>query len=184
MRNSLKEDVARSGGCARRCTSTWRIAGFVHWASTARCRIIRRSRRTGMAASATATCCAGCLRPCCSAASTRGLVGGEGFAVDASLIHADAGDRTRVEGSAGLPSGSAGRAVEEYLAVLDDAAFGAAYRPPSATSRWANTRPRVRASAANSVVPTTPRMPYSRRTAGSNRCGMAGTPRVRYPHKS
>jgi IS5 family transposase len=113
-----------------------------------------------------------------------GLVGGKGFAVDASLIHADAGDRTRVEGSAGLPSGSAGRAVEEYLAVLDDAAFGAAYRPPSATSRWANTRPRVRASAANSVVPTTPRMPYSRRTAGSNRCGMAGTPRVRYPHKS
>src|SRR6266513_678130 len=55
-----------------------------------------------------------------------GLVGGEGFAVDASLIRADASDRTRVEGAAGLPSGAAGRAVEEYLAVLDDAAFGAA----------------------------------------------------------
>src|SRR6266581_1864810 len=55
-----------------------------------------------------------------------GLVGGEGFAVDASLIHADAGDRNRVEGSAGLPPEAAGRAVEEYLAVLDDAAFGAA----------------------------------------------------------
>src|SRR6266705_4267305 len=55
-----------------------------------------------------------------------GLVGGEGFAVDASLIHADAGDRNRVEGSAGLPPKAAGRAVEEYLAVLDDAAFGAA----------------------------------------------------------
>jgi transposase len=32
-----------------------------------------------------------------------GLVGGEGFAVDASLIHADAGDRNRIEGAAGLP---------------------------------------------------------------------------------
>src|ERR1700722_6567674 len=55
-----------------------------------------------------------------------GLVGGEGFAVDASLIQADTSDRNRVEGTAGLPPGAAGRAVEEYLAVLDDAAFGAA----------------------------------------------------------
>jgi transposase len=57
-----------------------------------------------------------------------GLVGGEGFAVDASLIRADASDRTRVEGAAGLPPDVASRAVEEYLAVLDDAAFGAATR--------------------------------------------------------
>ena len=55
-----------------------------------------------------------------------GLVGGEGFAIDASLIQADASDRTRVEGAAGLPPNTVGRAVEEYLAVLDDAAFGAA----------------------------------------------------------
>src|SRR5215475_3245318 len=55
-----------------------------------------------------------------------GLVGGEGFAVDASLIQADASDRTRVQGAAGLPPDAAGRAVEEYFAVLDDAAFGAA----------------------------------------------------------
>src|SRR5207248_8201292 len=55
-----------------------------------------------------------------------GLVGGEGFAVDASLIQADASDRARVEGAAGLPRDAAGRAVEEYLAVLDDAAFGGA----------------------------------------------------------
>src|ERR1041385_8142353 len=41
-------------------------------------------------------------------------------------IQADASDRTRVEGTAGLPPGSAGRAVDEYLAVLDDAAFGTA----------------------------------------------------------
>src|SRR5262249_31985996 len=45
-----------------------------------------------------------------------GLVGGEGFAVDASLIAADASDRTRIEGAAGLPPDAAGRAVEEYLA--------------------------------------------------------------------
>src|SRR5712671_3071643 len=50
-----------------------------------------------------------------------GLVGGEGFAVDASLIQADASDRNRVEGAAGLPPEAAGRAVEEYLAALDRA---------------------------------------------------------------
>jgi hypothetical protein len=44
-----------------------------------------------------------------------GLVGGEGFAVDASLIRADVSERTRV-GGAGLPPEAAGRAVEEYLA--------------------------------------------------------------------
>ena len=72
-----------------------------------------------------------------------GLVGGQGFAVDASLIHADAGDRTRVEGAAGLPSHAASRAAEEYLAVLDDAAFGAATEvtpkfiaPADPAARW------------------------------------------------
>ena len=72
-----------------------------------------------------------------------GLVGGEGFAVDASLIQADASDRTRVEGVAGLPPDAAGRAVEEYLAVLDDAAFGAASEvtpkfiaPADPATRW------------------------------------------------
>ena len=72
-----------------------------------------------------------------------GLVGGEGFAVDASLIQADASDRTRVEGAAGLPPDAAGRAVEEYLAVLDDAAFGAASEvtpkfiaPADPATRW------------------------------------------------
>src|SRR5437764_8643376 len=72
-----------------------------------------------------------------------GLVGGEGFAVDASLIQADASDRTRVEGTAGLPPDAVGRAVEEYLAVLDDAAFGAASEvtpkfiaPADPATRW------------------------------------------------
>src|SRR5499425_3005127 len=71
------------------------------------------------------------------------LVGGEGFAVDASLIQADASDRNRVEGAAGLPPEAAGRAVEEYLAALDDAAFGAASEvtpkfiaPADPATRW------------------------------------------------
>src|SRR5271154_246693 len=55
-----------------------------------------------------------------------GLVGGEGFAVDASLIKAEANRQKGVEGEKGLPPEATGRAVEEYLAVLDDAAFGAA----------------------------------------------------------
>ena len=55
-----------------------------------------------------------------------GLVGGEGFAVDASLIKADANRQRSVPGSEGLPSEATSHAVREYLAVLDDAAFGAA----------------------------------------------------------
>src|SRR5215469_17374933 len=54
------------------------------------------------------------------------LVGGEGFAVDASLIKADANRQKGIEGDKGLPPEAAGRAIDEYLAVLDDAAFGAA----------------------------------------------------------
>jgi transposase len=51
-----------------------------------------------------------------------GLVGGEGFAVDASLIKADANRQKGIEGEKGLPPEATGRAVQEYLAVLDDAA--------------------------------------------------------------
>jgi transposase len=58
-----------------------------------------------------------------------GLVGGEGFAVDASLIVADANKQRSVPGSewnkARDPQGTS-RAMREYLATLDDAAFGAA----------------------------------------------------------
>src|SRR3954469_11097334 len=54
------------------------------------------------------------------------LVGGEAFAVDASLIKADANRQKGIEGDKGLPPEAAGRAIDEYLAVLDDAAFGAA----------------------------------------------------------
>ena len=48
-----------------------------------------------------------------------GLVGGEAFAVDASLIRADANRQKGIEGAKGLPAEATGRAVKEYLAVLD-----------------------------------------------------------------
>src|SRR6478609_4296281 len=51
---------------------------------------IRLSRRTDTAVSAKAICCGACSRRSCGAASVMGLVGGEGFAIDASLIKADA----------------------------------------------------------------------------------------------
>src|SRR6202161_2566369 len=54
------------------------------------------------------------------------LVGGEGFAVDASLIKADANRQKGIEGDKGLPPEATSRAIDEYLAVLNDAAFGAA----------------------------------------------------------
>jgi len=72
-----------------------------------------------------------------------GLVGGEAFAVDASLIRADANRQKGIEGERGLPAEATGRAVEEYLAVLDNAAFGAATEvmpkfisPADPAARW------------------------------------------------
>jgi transposase len=71
------------------------------------------------------------------------LVGGEGFAVDASLIKADANRQRGIEGDKGLPAEATGRAIDEYLAVLDDAAFGAATEvtpkfvsPSDPAARW------------------------------------------------
>ena len=72
-----------------------------------------------------------------------GLVGGEGFAVDASLIKADANRQKGIEGEKGLPLEATGRAAQEYLAGLDDAAFGAATEvtpkfisPADPAARW------------------------------------------------
>ena len=63
---------------------------------------------------------------------TEGLVGGDGFAVQKG-----------VEGAKGLASEMSSRAVDEYLAVLDDAAFGAATEvtpkfisPADPAARW------------------------------------------------
>src|SRR5271165_2998061 len=58
-----------------------------------------------------------------------GLVGGEGFAVDASLIEADANRQRSIPGvewKKQIDPAAASRAVKEYLATLNDAAFGAA----------------------------------------------------------
>jgi IS5 family transposase len=72
-----------------------------------------------------------------------GLVGGEGFAVDGSLIAADASRQKGIEAAEWKVPEAASRAVEEYLAVLDDAAFGAAtpvvprfISPSDPASRW------------------------------------------------
>src|SRR5919206_1185319 len=72
-----------------------------------------------------------------------GLVGGEGFAVDASMIKADANRQRSVPGSEWQAPEAANHAVREYLAVLDDAAFGAAtpvvpkfVSPADPASRW------------------------------------------------
>ncbi len=71
-----------------------------------------------------------------------GLVGGEGFAVDASLIVADAQRQRGVKSAEDLDP-TARRAVAEYLATLDDAAFGAAtpvepkfVSPVDPAARW------------------------------------------------
>ena len=90
-----------------------------------------------------------------------GLVGGEGFAVDASLIKAEANRERGVRGDKGLPADATSRAIDEYLAVLDDAAFGAAtpVTPPfistaDPAARWtgANKGPAFFAYATNYLI--------------------------------
>src|SRR5438067_4438462 len=87
-----------------------------------RCRIIRPFRRTGTAVSYCARYSRRRVRRCMA----EGLVDCDGFAVDASMIKADANRQRSVPGSEWLTPETASHAVREYLAVLDDAAFGAA----------------------------------------------------------
>ena len=77
---------------------------------------------------------------------TEGLVGGEAFAVDASIITADAHRQRGVAGTQDLDPAS-NRAVAEYLAVLDDAAFSGAtpvepklVSPTDPAARWTAAR--------------------------------------------
>lgn len=72
-----------------------------------------------------------------------GLVGGEGFGVDASLIPADANQTRGIDGKEGLPPELTSQAIDEYLETLDDAAFGAATKvvpkyisPVDPGARW------------------------------------------------
>jgi IS5 family transposase len=79
-----------------------------------------------------------------------GIVGGEAFAVDASMIVADAHRRRGVAKVEDLNPTSS-RAVAEYLSVLDDAAFGGA--TPTEPKAISPTDPAARYTAsANSVV--------------------------------
>src|ERR1700733_2993528 len=74
-----------------------------------------------------------------------GIVGGEAFAVDASIIVADAHRRRGVAKIEDLDPTSS-RAVAEYLSVLDDAAFGGA--TPVEPKAISPTDPAVRYTAA------------------------------------
>ena len=72
-----------------------------------------------------------------------GLVGGEAFGVDASLIKADANREDGIAPADWSPKEHASRATSEYLATLDDAAFGAAtpvqpnyLSPVDPAARW------------------------------------------------
>jgi hypothetical protein len=79
-----------------------------------------------------------------------GIVGGEAFAVDASIIVADAHRRRSVAKVEDLDPTSS-RAVAEYLSVLDDAAFGGA--TPVEPKAISPTDPAARYTAsANSVA--------------------------------
>lgn len=95
-----------------------------------------------------------------------GLVGGEGFAVDASLIAADANKQRSLPGDewkiADLPA-DPGRAVRDYLDTLDDAAFGAASQakpkfisPSDPAAQWtgAHKGPAFFAYATNYLIDT------------------------------
>jgi transposase len=79
-----------------------------------------------------------------------GIVGGEAFAVDASMIVADAHRRRGVAKVEDLDPASS-RAVAEYLSVLDDAAFGGA--TPTEPNAISPTDPAARyTAAANSAA--------------------------------
>ena len=118
----------RSDSFAGRSRSTWPIGGSVTWDWKIRSPITLPS--LGLATSASES---GIFRrmfervvgTCIDA----GLVGGEAFAVDASLIEADANRQRSIAGkewSKEIDPAAASRSVKEYLATLNDAAFGAA----------------------------------------------------------
>jgi hypothetical protein len=64
-----------------------------------------------MAVSARSIWCGASFETVLQRCIEEGLVGGEGFAVDASLIKADANRQKGIEGEKGLPPEATGRAV-------------------------------------------------------------------------
>ena len=89
----------------------------------------------------------------------RGLAGGEGFAVDARLIAADANKQRSVPGDEWQADADAGRDAQEYLTTFDDAAFGdaSAATPKfiSPPTRQRNRPAPVRAMPSSPMPPTT-----------------------------
>src|SRR5262245_57315371 len=120
---------ARSGRSVVRFRSTWHIAGFCGLSIEDKIpdhSAFSRARNERFRDSDVFRQVFERVVEACIAA---GLVGGEGFAVDASLIAADANKQRSIPGSQWKKTGSpetASRAVREYLATLDNAAFGAA----------------------------------------------------------
>ena len=114
-----------------------------------------------------------------------GFVGGEGFAVDGSLIKADASRQKGVEGTGGLPSENVSRAAKEYLAVLDDAAFGR--QPRSCPSSCPRPIPPPAGPAPTAGEPTSPTPPtissisITRSSSMSSRPPPSDRPRSRPP---
>lgn len=76
-----------------------------------------------------------------------GLVGGNSFGADASLIKADASRYNKVERSEWSVPEAVSRATQEYLDTLDDAAFGAA--TPVEPKTLSPSDPAARFTAAN-----------------------------------
>ena len=75
--------------------------------------------------------------------AAEGIVGGQGFAVDASIIRADAHRQKGVANRDELGRQDTTRAVNEYLAVLNEVAFGATTEvapkfisPTDPAARW------------------------------------------------
>jgi transposase len=110
-------------------TSIWPIAGSAVWGLTARCPITPRFSRNRHGRFRKSDILRHLFETIVERCMQEGLVGGEGFAVDASLIAADPNKQRSVPGDQWRTGGfdaDAGRAIREYLATLDDAAFGAA----------------------------------------------------------
>jgi hypothetical protein len=122
--------------------------GICEMNARSRVRHVRFIKPGGTAAFATAICCI-----------EAGLVGGNGFATDASLIKADANKQRSADGSEAVDwrgMAATRRPIREYLDTLDEAAWGAARRPAAARCHGA--------AAAAAVRPIGPR-PRRRRSA-------------------
>jgi hypothetical protein len=113
----------------RRFISIWPIAGFAAWDWRVKSPITPHFSRNRHGRFRQSNILRHVFEAVVRRCLAEGLVGGEGFAVDASLIEADANKQRSVPGHEwrieGIPA-RATQAVKDYLATLDDAAFGAA----------------------------------------------------------